>query len=391
MKSSSNSRKRTSFFVFASSAYVAVLQLSPLLLLDALDFGYYSIVQLIVVLGSSISLSLVNEADVRRINRGFIRGNWKDFSAITLWLCLLFSFGAFFVASVVGELSEYALLWAVGVGISVYRGTARYRLTQEGRMSRLIAGDIAGVVSLFVLWALIYTSSSGSWRLSDILVLWLSAQTVSVLFTKFPTSVNPRRAVVWVKNRFPDIATLLPDSALQDVGAFWSPSLIVVILDVQSMGIFRAVTTVAAPIRLILTPLRPLFTRGSLSHNYTVSSFLKILAAAVTIGSLAGLVLKGIGLLGANFGVLSSLSSFALPVGVYVVGNFVTFFYSIQGRIVLSARRLLFTRVIQAVSLGISPVIFALVAGLSGAIWALALGSFLLGVLWFSMIRSHTI
>lgn len=381
---------RTTFLVASSSANVAALQLAPLLLLSAIDFGFYSIIQLIVVLGSSASLALINEADVRRKNTGFDISSWRDFSAISFWLSVSFSLLILCVTFFVEPLREASFLWALGTGFAVYRGTVRYRLTQENSIGRLILGDLFSIFGILMVLFFAITPHFGAWGLPEILVLWLTSQFIGVLFTVLPKSINPFRALRWIVARKRQIAALAPDSALQDFGAFWGPNLIAVILDVQSLGIYRAVTTVAAPIRLVLSPLRPIFAKQADGEEIGWRNFGKIFSIASFAGVVTFAALQLLRIEGSSFGALGELSVFAPAVAIYVIGNFLSYLYSIQARAILPSWWLIRTRIIQATMLGFLPVLAAIFAGLEGAIWALAIGSLGIGVIWFITLMQHS-
>lgn len=372
----------STFLVAASALNVLFLQMAPLLLLEPLNFGYYSIIQLMVILGSSVSLALINEADVRRINSGFQVSSWRDFSAITFWLSLVFFLLTLSVSLIYDQLRENAILWAFGVGFAVYRGAARYRLTQEKLITRLVIGDISGIILIITTISWLYHLNSGLWTLTDILVLWLAAQLIGTMFTKFPSSINPFRVARWLRDRKRQIFALMPDSFLQDMGSFWGPYMIALILDVQSLGIYRAVTTVAAPIRLILTPLRPIFAKHASGTKFSLGTLGVVSGISIVSGVLAALALHVLSFEGDAFGVLGELSVFVTPVGVYVAGNFLSYFYSIKGRAVLPALILIRTRIVQAILLGLLPLLGASLCGLEGAVWALSCGSIGVGFIW---------
>lgn len=381
--------RRTAVYVGASSLFVMLLQLTPFLSLNAQEFGYYSIIQLIYILGTSTSLSLINEADFRLSRDSQIKSDWKDFSAISFWVSILFATIAIAVTWNIPALRNWSLLAALIVGTAVYRGTVRYRLVHEKLIKRLIFGDLLGVLAYISSGFWFYFSFQSEFGLREILLTWMIGQGLSTLFTRFPRSINPVRALKWIKNRRKQIGVLAPDSALQDVGSVWGPTFIAIVLDIISLGIYRAVTTVAAPIRLVLTPLRPLLAGQSLTKQYTWGSFGKVSLTAFCLGSVSIFVLLAVEVTGYRIGVLNDLAPFALPVGLYVASNFINFFYSVQARVTLPATKLLLTRALQAVSLGLAPVLFATVLGLSGAIWGLGIGSAILSVMWIFMLKTY--
>ncbi|GAA3323909.1 hypothetical protein GCM10017711_13600 [Paeniglutamicibacter sulfureus] len=81
-------------------------------------------------------------------------------------------------------------------------------------------------------------------------------------------------------------------------------------------------------------------------------------------------------------GVISSLATFIIPVGIFVGGNFVGHFFYIRSRISSNGKLLFVGRIIQTTLMTIGPILGVLFGGLSGAIWSLGLVTIISACAW---------
>jgi hypothetical protein len=177
---------------------------------------------------------------------------------------------------------------------------------------------------------------------------------------------------------------------LLDLGAIGTPYILAPILGLASFGTYRAVSNISAPVRLVLTPLRPVLAGRPLVKHRSTAALGTSLVAATMFGLGAFAFLDLIGTLGADLGTLNDLAPFALPTGIYVAANFIGTYHYIVARGHLSGRLLMTGRLIQTALVTGLPVGFALRGGLSEAIWAFTFATVAWATAWVILVIKAT-
>lgn len=374
-------RARLTSYVGASSLLVIVRQGIPLLVLVPHAYGFYSIVQLVIVLSSTIALALVNEADARFAGRTGHKTAWHEKSPAILSVTIFAALLAAIVALSFAPLRPQAVVWALLVGLTIYQQSTSYTLTQEGHLRRLIIGRL-GAAALMTLTASMMHLKGTAFDLDSVAFIQFIGTLVSVLFTRVPTNWSLSAVYTWIRDRKSDARILMVDGALQDFGTFWAPNAIALILSVTSLGVYRAAITVASPVVFVLTPLRPLLVGRPLATTARVRGLVLLWTAGCLVGGLASAGLLAVGEIGAEVGTVTALIPFTAPIAIFVSGTAISHILAVVGRIHLDGRLLLIGRVCQAGLLGLLPVAGAAVGGLSAAMWGLGTGSVCVGLVW---------
>lgn len=373
-------------YVLSSVVFTLLLQGVPLVTLAPREYGYVSLIQLVIVLSNTLFLSLINEADGRFEERTGIRSTWPERSAAILMLAGGAALATLLLSCVISPLRPNAIMWSALVGLSIYLGSASYFLMRDSRIERLIVGRICGA-SLMGGMALALYSKMENLSISVVALVQLSGVGLAVLFTRRPTLSYIRGTRSWFRERKAEARTLLIDGSLQDLGSFWAPNAIALLLGVASLGIYRAAITAASPISLLITPLRPLIASRPLSSVVAPARLGGLWLCGLAMGGSAALGLALIGELRVEVGSLTALNPYGAPIGLYVAGSAVSHLQAVMARIYLPGRWLLRGRILQGGLLGIVPVSGAALFGLSGALWGLGIGSVAVGLIWSTLLH----
>lgn len=366
----------------SSAAAVATLsvQILGLITLGPADFGLFSIVYLAGAFALSLALSVICEAATR--SRGGTPVPWADFSGASVEFALLFAaVGGLAVAVTDSPLTPYWWLVALAVGGSAYRSTARFYAVENGDTRGSVLGDAVGAVVAVGLCAVTLFLHGG--ELAWVLGTWAASSVIAAVCSRWPTPNRPGTLVRWIRQRRSAIAPLVRDSLIMDASSIGTPYALAPILGVGPFGVYRAVSNVAAPVRLLLNPIRPRIARMRMSGR-TIGL---VLVGGAVLGGLAAGALILIGETPWPLGTLRDLVPFAAPTAVFVMANMVGHTFYIVSRLRASRRDLLTARIVQTILGVIGPLLGALLAGLSGAIWAYAASTALSSLYWLFVAR----
>jgi hypothetical protein len=379
------SRRRRGSLILASTASNAIFslaaQLLGLLTLAPAPFGLFSLQYLVFALGVSVGLSTVSEPWLRTdLGKGH-RSTWRDYATALLYLSTAAALAALILALVVPGLREVALTSAIAVGANVYRSGARYHQVRTDNWRLVVWGDVAGVGVILVTWAalLLATPLDG---LATLSLAWMLGGIAAAAVSERPALRGPRALASWYRLHGEHIAPLIRDSALMDVGSIATPFAVAPLLGIADFGVYRAVSNAAAPVRLVLNPLRPVLAGAPLAAFRRAGRIAIVIVLSAGFGAAATAALILIGSLHIRLGSLTALAVYALPAGLFVAANFLTLFYYMLARAHLSGRALLVGRVFQTVFAIAFPLAGVLIAGLGGAIWFYAVGTALSGAVW---------
>lgn len=370
--------------VLTNAASILAIQLFALVTLVPTDFGSFSIQYLLFAFAASLSLSLISEAWIRADLRGGGRAGWDEYSSATVYFALAAG-GVTLVASLlVDELRPVAALGAVAVAAATYRGAARYYSVRMREPRGVFVGDLAGLLVAVALWVPLF--ASGNRALWMMTLVWAAASLLSAALSKPPRMLPPSTLRVWRRNHASEIRPLLRDSLLMDAGAIGTPYLLAPVLGLNDFGIYRAISNVAAPVRLVLNPLRPQLASAPLASQRSWRRIFAVGAISLGFGGGAYFALIMVGSFGLKLGSLTDIVTFAVPAAIFVAASFLGQYYMIVARGRLEERRLLAGRLFQTVIVIIFPVAGVLTAGLPGAIWGYASATAIWALMWLFLI-----
>lgn len=370
-----------------TNAVASVLsQFLALVLLGAAEYGRFALIYLFFGLATSVMLSSVSESWART-RRGREAGDdWSSYGAVCGYLALVMGAIAAAVALVAGIGVEAAVATAIAVTAASFRVGARYFEVHEGRNRRTVLADLAVILTLCGFWST--AIARGSVRDVDLaLWAWALAGTASVALGTWPRLRGPRVLVEWVGQHGKSMRVLQGESILMDLGSMVTPLLLIPLLSISSFGVYRAVSSVAAPVRLLLNPLRPALARVDRGTIVSGKVSIAVIGVGVAISAVVGATLALIGAFRLPWGTLAELSPYVVPVCVYVLANMVGHFYYLGARMHATGTSLLTNRVIQTVLVSVLPLLGALTAGLWGAIWGLAVATAINAIAWSYGVR----
>lgn len=367
-----------------NAVYVLALQVLALVTLQPSDYGAYSIQYLGFALAASIGTSLVSESWLRRDLYEGVRESWANYSAVLGYLSLAAGLVVLAGSLLVPALASSSWVGAIAVAASTYRVGARYHAVRLHQHKYVFAADVVGLSVTIGTWMAVFVVSTHS--LQSMVMVWASGAAASALLSRWPSIQRPRVIRNWVREHKDHVKPLLRDSLLQDAGAVGTPFLLAPVLGLASFGTYRAVSNVSAPVRLVLTPLRPTLASVPLSAHRSFSRIALIVCGAAFFGIAAYLCLSWIGESQFELGTLNELAPFSLPTAVYVAANFLGHYYYVPARAHSSGQALMTGRIFQTVIVIIFPIVGVIIAGLSGAIWAYALATVLWAVGWMAIV-----
>jgi hypothetical protein len=360
-------------------------QLVALVSLGTEDFGRFSIVYLLFAWGASIQMSVVSEPVGREQRRGRGDGVGRDYRAV-----------ATYVAVFAGVLASIAsqLLWhdpAITAALGIAAAAACFRV--PARYSSLLRGDWNGAVVVDALACVVLVAGGGlalALHRSDIEVVvwgWGAAMVAACLLGTRPVLAGPSVLGRWWRRRRRDIAPLTLDSLVMDMSSIGAPYAIAPILGLADFGVYRAISNVAAPVRLLIEPLRPSWANVD-AHTLRRMLLRASAAIAVPAGVAAAVTLSLLHLLPWDLGVLDDLRPWAVPAGAFVTFSLVSLMFYAAARLQLGGRALWRGRLLQSSTAIVLPIGGALLGGLGGAIWSYVAATALGAVIWLVLTRS---
>ncbi|KRC49314.1 hypothetical protein ASE16_11175 [Leifsonia sp. Root227] len=370
-----------------NAASVLSTQLLGLISLAPADFGLFSLQYLLFALASSVTLSVVSEPWMRTDLRQNHRSTWADYSSIQLYVSMAAAVVTLVFSLLVPGLAVIALTGALAVGVNVYRAGVRYHQVRTNQWNRVLVGDVVAFTLTVATWVVLLLL--GMHGLMALSIAWLTGGVLSALVAHRPHLRGPRSIGAWFGTHRDHIVPLLKDSTLMDLGSIGTPFVVAPLLGIADFGVYRAVSNVAAPVRLILNPLRPVLA-GLPAHSHRVPRRIVIsIAGAFFFGVAAYLALLGIGLLHIQLGSLSAVVTYAIPTALFVSANFFGHYYYIIARSHAAQRGLLIGRIVQTSLAIILPIIGALAFGLAGAIWCYAGATVVSSTVWVLVVTGR--
>ncbi len=360
-------------------------QLFALVLLPAFSFGLFSVSYLMFAFASSLALSILCEPWAITYRGSPSAGEWRFFSSIAVE----FAGSTGVMASVITYLivgdGRQAALSGICTVLAVYRVNARFFHAFMGNWRSVVFGDL-----LLLIGAGVGFGTGGAVdldALTKVFLIWASSNFSSLIAFRRPNFVR-FSLVRWWRRHAAKIRPLLTESLLMDASSIGTPYLLLPIMGLQNFGVYRAVSNLSAPARMLLTPLRPLISAKYPKALVRMQGLLPVVAAAIVAGTIVAAMLLWIGDSEADLGVVSALSEYAFATGVYTSSVVLLQLYYFISRTWSEASRLFSTRLVQTVVGIMAPIGGYLAMGLAGAIWGYALSTGFSCLLWMRLART---
>lgn len=353
-----------------------VPQVIGIVFLSSTEFGRFSVLYLLYSFAMSVLMSILCDTWVVTDSTNGSNG-WPLYGSVLSGCAVIAGLSGGAIGLLVLEGARTAVIAAVCLAVATYRIGARYYLAHSGRWYSVTLSDVSlffVTVSVFIVMRAYLTGFDA------LLVAWAGGNFIACTIAGRPWfKFNSARR--WVCDRRRTIAPLLADTLTMNLASIGTPFILLPILGMQGFGIYRAVSNLAAPVRIAVAPLRPLIIRSpkrlvAPKFRIAVSAFGLGVGGAVSAGLLA------VRYFDIKVGVLFELSIFAIPTGIYVFSALLVSVYSLVVRAGKNARVLLLGRGAYTVLGLLCPLLGYVLGGLEGAIWGFAVGSLVSGFTW---------
>ncbi|TFC29351.1 hypothetical protein E3O25_05415 [Cryobacterium sp. TMT1-3] len=374
--------------VFVATSINAVLvlfvQVLGLVVLTPEEFGVFSIQYLVFAFGASVVLSVVCEPWVRTELYQKFRSTWRDYSSVLLHVSIATGVVTLAISIFVLHMGVISIAASMAVFASIYRSGARYYQVRMNAWKSVVGADTLGLVITVFVWASLHLM--GVEAFVALTVAWSLGAVATVCFPPWPRGQGPSSVILWWRRHREHIAPLFKDSILMDLGAIGTPLVVAPILGIASFGVYRAVSNAAAPVRLVLNPLRPTIAGMPLSNHQTFRKIWLTVLISLLFGTAAYIFLLLLSLSPFELGTLSALTAYSIPVALFVASSFFGHYYYMIARVHISGRPIFAGRIVQTGLSVLAPLLGAALGGLSVAIWSFALATAISAVTWFVLV-----
>lgn len=355
-----------------------------LIMLTTWDYARFSIVYLIFAIGWSLSLSVVCDAWLRT---GAQAKDWARFRWAQLQLASVAGVvGGVAALVLIGNLAS-ALLAGAAVAANVYRLGARYQSTVNDGPARAHLSDLATVAALAATIG-VALFAAGAMNAEQIILAWAVGNVIGALPLLVGRYARTYSLVSWVRRRRRVIVPLVSDSGLMDLGSSWAPLAMSLFMIPTAFGLYRAVSSVATPVQLVLDPLRPVIAHQPPARMANGLGMAKIggMGLVMALCCYAALVLV-VGPLRIGGETLVALTEFAVPTSLFVLSNFLGYSYYISARGHAPVRQLMIGRILQMAVTIVGPAAGLGMFGLPGAIWGFSASTCISALAWLVIVR----
>jgi hypothetical protein len=354
-------------------------------MLTPTDYGHFSYVYLLFAFGVSLQYSVLSEAWARNSRQGGLPTTWTQYSTTLIELSGLVGTVGIVVAIATPGLHSTGWILALAAAFALYRNGARYYSAATGSTVRVLVSDLSGVVAFAV--SLVATADVADGM--RVAVTWLAAAVISSLTLKLAHVRAGSGLFAWIKEHRASIRPLLLDSLMMDIGAIGTPLVLAGPLGASNFGIYRAVSNVALPVRLLIDPIRPMLGRASPRVLFGRAASFAIGSATVVLSLSCYFALTSLlPFVGFQLGTLSSLVPYAPACSAFVAGSMLGTIYYIACRTTATHREIMTGRIAQTGLVIVLPILGLLLFQLSGAIWGFALSSVISALVWIWLARA---
>lgn len=364
----------------ANAAYILGVQLLALISLSGADYGAFSLQYLTLAFASAVTMSVLCDAYVRAEVSGRPTASWSDYSGVLVHLSVLSGLATLVLSVAVPLLRPVAVTGAVAVAATTYRIGARFRALRDRKPGSVVLADSGGFLVLVLAWVVL----PGDWRhdLTGVTAIWAVSAMCTAVLSLTPVWRRPSVLGSWAHTYREEIRSLLPEAGLLYVGNIATPYTLAPLLGLTSFATYRASVSVAAPVRFILMPLRPVISGLRLARMRSATVMAANATVSVVLGAAAFGALTAVNRSTWELGVLNAASEFAAAIGVFVAATYLATFYYYAARTHVPGRPLVVARLVHTVLVTALPLGGVLVRDLDGAMWGLALGTVLSAFVW---------
>lgn len=359
--------------------------IAALLLMDARQFGEFSLLYLLFAWGLSLQLSICTEPYVRhRLAHGHSATEARHLRSTSTALAAVAGLIVAAMAAVLWSSWMLATVSGLAVFATVVRNGARFQSVTERGLRTTVLGD---AILVLVFGVVLFLLLGRGDDLTAVLGAW-GAAGVATLVVSPPATPAPRIVRAWVAEHGASIRPLLRESLVLDISSIGGAYLLAPVLALRDFGVYRAVSNVATPVRLAAEGLRPLAGR-TLAPRTQRRLTLALIGTGVLAGLAAGLAIVAVDRFDIDLGVVNDLAPYAAPTGVFVGASLIGAVLYYRARIYATSQQLWHGRLWQSGTALVGPLVGGLAAGLDGAITGTALATAAGAVVWWRLARAH--
>lgn len=361
------------------------LPILAMLVLQPAQYGAFSLVYLAGAFANTLQLSTVSEVWVRSGADTHPENSWNRYSNATVLVGVAGGIVAAVVALVSTETRPYWPLLFVAVFAQVYANGSSFRALRLFDWRYVLPssalGSAAVLASAVVLFAL---PTAG---LLEVLLSWAIVKVAMLLGARPPRRIDVRESFAWLRTNKKDITTLVSDGAIANLSNLGPPYMVAPILGLAHFGTYRALENLSAPMRTVISSLRPALTRLPLRRLGSVRLATQVGLGSLLIGVIAFLALRGLEYTGLDLGTLNSLYSYAPLVALYMTAITLWNLYPLLARQVAASRHVITLRASLSVVAILGPVGGAVGWGLPGALWGQIIHIWVAALAWWILVN----
>lgn len=361
------------------------LPILAMLVLQPTQYGAFSLVYLAGALANTLQLSTVSEVWVRAGADTNAENSWNRFSNATILVGVAGGAVAAVVALISTETRPYWPLLFVAVFAQVYANGSSFRALRLFDWRYVLPsgalGSAAVLASAVVLFALPTVG------LLEVLLSWVLVKVAMLLGARPPRRIGVRESFAWLRTNKKDITTLVSDGAIANLSNLGPPYMVAPILGLAHFGTYRALENLSAPMRTVISSLRPALTRLPLRRLGSVRLAVQVGLGSLLIGVIAFLALRGLEYTGLDLGTLNSLYPYAPLVALYMTAITLWNLYPLLARQVAASRHVITLRASLSVVAILGPVGGALGWGLPGALWGQIIHIWIAALAWWILVN----
>lgn len=361
------------------------LPILAMLVLQPAQYGAFSLVYLAGAFANTLQLSTVSEVWVRTGADSHPENSWNRYSNATLLVGAAGGAVAAGVALISAETRPYWALLFVAVFAQVYANGSSFRALRIFDWRYVLpSGALGSVAVLASAVALFALPTAG---LLEVLLSWAIVKVAMLLGARPPRHIDVRESFAWLRTNKKDITTLVSDGAIANLSNLGPPYMVAPILGLAHFGTYRALENLSAPMRTVISSLRPALTRLPLRRLGSVKLAAQVGLGSLLIGVIVFLTLRGLEYTGLDLGTLNTLFPYAPLIALYMTAITLWNLYPLLARQVAASRYVITLRASLSVIAILGPVGGAIGWGLPGALWGQIIHIWVAALAWWILVN----
>lgn len=366
-----------SLAILSSTVVALEIQIWALVRLPPDQFGAISLTFLAIALMTSVTYSALCEP----WQIGKSKEPWEVYSSVLTLVSFCSALVTCLMALAVPAAMDTLLVLLVISFFTIFRFGSRYFAVRSNDFRSILVPDLAYIV-IVSSGILLEVSGWIDGGLNTIYLVWALAIASTFFASRMPNIQIVSSINIWRKQHSNVIKPLLFDSSLLDLAGIGTPIILLPVLGLSNFGIYRGISNLTSPVKIVLTSMRPYF--GNI-HKSFITGFKGILLV-FSLGAVPGvLTFVLLYLLESSeiaIGTLSALSEYKIQVALVTVFTFVNGVYYLFSRMNINGKSLIIARTLN-ILFGISlPLLGGLLGGILWAINCFVISNLIFIFIW---------